>query len=88
MPMNSGLGALGAGLRRADGRQIDAARGAVDQRNAIEEEGGGERSQKEVFERRFVGALIVAQISGQHVARDGRDFEADEDDDQLDWPSP
>ena len=64
-------------------QQVDAAGSAVDQRHAVEKEGGGEAAQQEILERGFVAALIVAQIAGQDVARNGRNLQADEDHDQV-----
>ena len=63
-------------------RLVDAG-DAVDPGDAVEQERGGERAQQEVLERRFVGALVVAQVAGQHVAGDRGDLQADEDHDQL-----
>src|ERR1035437_2744441 len=67
----------------ANQQQVDAAGGAVDQRHAVQEEGGGEAAEQEILERRLVRALIVAQIAGQDIARDGGDLEANEDHDQV-----
>ena len=64
-------------------QQVHAAGGAVDQRDTVQEEAGGEAAEQEILERRFVAALIVAQIAGQDVARDGRDLQTDEDHDQI-----
>ena len=38
---------------------------------------------RKYFERRFVVALVVAQIAGQNVSGDGADLQPDEDHDQL-----
>ena len=63
--------------------QIRRAGDAVDPGDAVEQKRGGERSQQEVLQRRFIGALVVAQVAGQDVAGDGGDLQADEDHDQL-----
>src|ERR1039458_9612634 len=67
----------------ANQQQVDAAGDAVDDGHAVQEEGGGEAAEQEIFECGFVAALIVAQIAGQDVTRDGGDLQADEDHDQV-----
>src|ERR1019366_6503459 len=62
----------------ANQQQVDAAGDAVDDGHAVQEEGRGEAAEQEIFERTLVAALIVAQIAGQNVARDGGDLQADE----------
>ena len=67
-------GAVGVGHQR----EIRGAGDAVDQGDAVEEEGGGERAEQEVLHGRFAGLEGVAAISGQDVAGDRAHFEADE----------
>src|ERR1700740_2603391 len=50
----------------------------VDQGDAVEEKGGGERAEEEVFHGGFAGFEGVTAISGQDVAGGGAHFEADE----------
>ena len=69
--------------RAADNQQVHAARGAVNQRDAVKEKAGGETAQQEVFQRRLVAALVVAQVSGQDVARDRGDLQANKNHDQV-----
>src|ERR1019366_9266743 len=61
----------------ANQQQVDAAGDAVDNGHAVKEKGRSEAAEQEIFECGFVAALIVAQIAGQDVTRDGRDLQAD-----------
>ena len=56
---------------------------AVEQRHAVEEEGGGEGAGDEVLERRLLALRAVAVQAGQRVERDGHDLEGHEERDQL-----
>ena len=57
--------------------------GAKGEGDAVEEEGGGKGAQQEIFEPGF-GALPGALANGgQDVGGNGRNFEADEDQQQL-----
>src|SRR4029077_3549208 len=68
---------------RADVDQIGAAGGSVNPRDSVEQERGGERSEQEIFQSRFVVALVVAKVAGQNVSGDGGNLQSDEDHDQL-----
>ena len=73
-------------LRRDPLRDIDqtrAAGGTVDQRDAIQEEAGRNRSQNEVLHRRFSAARTAPIHAGQHVNREGHQFDAEEDEHQI-----
>ncbi len=61
-----------------DLRQVGAAGQAVEQRQTIGEDPGGERAQQQILQRRFVGALVAPQEADQHVGRDGHQLQADE----------
>src|SRR5580692_4263654 len=58
--------------------QVGAATDAVDERNAVEEEGRGEGAEQKIFYGGFGGLDGVATVASEDVAGDGRHFEADE----------
>ena len=68
---------------RGDDRNVGTARGAVGQRDSIEEEPRRERTQQEVFEP-GLGRLAIAPVErGERVHGDRHDLESQEDDDQV-----
>ena len=70
--------------RSSDGGKPRGACCAEGECDAVEKECGGERSEQEVLKRGF-GALAGALTeAGEDVGGDGRDLEADEDEQQLD----
>lgn len=71
------------GQEAGDGGQVGRAGGAVDEGDAVEEEGRGERPQHEVLEARLLGLGAVALHGGQDVGGDGEDLEAEEDHDEV-----
>ena len=76
---------VGGGAERGrDVKDVGGAGGAVEQGNAVEEEAGGEGAEEEILHRAFGALGGVAAEAGQDVAGDGRDFQGDEDEHQLD----
>ena len=77
------VAALGdAGL--ADVAQPDAAGGAVDQRQAVEEEGRGEGAEQEVLDRRLLREQpAAAGQAADQVQRQAEHLERDEHDQQV-----
>jgi hypothetical protein len=68
----------------ADGGQLDAAGGPVDQRQAVEEEGGGEGAEQEVLDRRLLGQQpATAGQPGQQVQRQAQHLQRHEHDEQV-----
>ena len=63
--------------------QVRAAGQAVEQRKSVGEDAGRKCAKQEIFQRGFVGAAIAAQESDQHVSGDRHQFEADEDEDDV-----
>ena len=59
-------------------RELRGSRGAINQRDAVEEKSGGKRAQQKILHGRFVGARNVAAIAGQNVGGDGAGLEPDE----------
>ncbi len=87
---NHGHGERSKARRRALGKSggdlsdIRASRCSKGQGNAVEKEGSRERAQQKVLEA-SLGALAGALANGREdVGRDGRDFQADENQQQLD----
>ena len=71
-------------MARARSAASDGAAGdAVEERDAVEEEGGRERAGDEVLERRLLALRAVAVQPGQRVERDRHDLEGDEERDEL-----
>src|ERR1700682_163275 len=60
-----------AGINGAHAAKIGRAGGAVDERDAIKEEGSGEGTQKEILHRGFAGLERIAAITSQNVTGDG-----------------
>ncbi len=55
-------------------REVRASRQAVEQRESVGEDAGGERAEQQVFQRGFVGAAVAAQESYENVGGDGHQF--------------
>ena len=77
------------GKRGGDVGNIGGAGSAKDQGDAVEKEGGGEGTEQEVLEGRFRTLAVALAKAGQDVGGDGRNFQADEDQQQLNraWSS-
>ena len=73
---------------RNDLSQIGGAGRAEDQRDAVDDESGREGAQQEVLEPGFFRFQTWAGKGRQHVQRDGKQFERQEDDDQVWRPAP
>ncbi len=58
-------------------------RGAVEQRNAVEEKGRGKGAQEQIFQGRLVRAHLPTQETGQDVERYGQRLETQEDHDEI-----
>ena len=80
---NEGL-ILRGGRECGDLVDLRGSGGAEDERDAVEQECGGEGAEQEVFDGGFRAAAGVLAVAGEDVGGDGRDFESDEDDEQLD----
>jgi hypothetical protein len=65
-------------------RNARASGGAEDERDAVEEERRRERAEQEVFQRRFRAFRGFTAVPGHDVRGDRRDFQRDEDQQQLD----
>ena len=78
------------GLILRDGREVGdlvdlrGSGGAEDERDAVEQERGGEGAEEEVLDGGFRAAAGLLAVAGEDVGGDGGDFEGDEDDEQLD----
>ena len=68
----------GAGGEDAsDGCKIRGAGKAIDQRNAVDEQAGGERAEYEIFQPRLSRAQGVPRHCGADIERQGLQLEAD-----------
>ena len=67
--------------RETLGDQLDivCTRNPIKQRQAIREDSRRESAQQHVFQRGFVRTLVPSQEAHQHVRRDRHQFQADED---------
>ena len=63
---------------------LRGAGGAEDQGNAVEQKRGGKGAEEEVLDGGFRAAAGLLPVAGEDVRGDGRDFEGDEDHEQLD----
>ena len=75
---------LRGGSQVRDLVDLRGAGGAEDQRDAVEQECGGEGAEQEVLDGGFRAAAGLLAVAGEDVGGDGGDFESDEDDQQLD----
>ena len=57
---------------------------AEDERDAVEQECGGEGAEEEILDGGFRAAAGLLAVAGKDVGGDGRDFKRDEDDEQFD----
>ncbi len=62
-----------------DAGQVDAPAGAVEERDAVQQETGREGPEQEILERPLDGVDAVAREPGQDVQRDREDLQAEED---------
>ena len=62
----------------ADHVNVGGSGRAEHERNAVEKECGGERSQQKVLQRRFGARGVAPPEARQHVGRDRRDFQGNE----------
>ncbi len=67
----------------ADAQQVGASGQAVEQRQAVGKDAGGECAQQQILQRGFVGAAVATQESDQDVGRDRHQLQADEDQDDV-----
>ena len=67
----------------ADRLVIGAPGAAVNQRDPVKKNRGGKGAEQEIFQRRFVGARVVALEAGKNVGRDGKDFYAKKREDEV-----
>ena len=73
---------------RPDRRESSGARGAVEQRHAVEQDRARERADQEVLERGLVAAQLAAVEAREHVDRDAHQLEAEEHREQVDRGRP
>ena len=71
------------GQEGRDAGEVGRPRGAVDEGDAVEEEGRREGAEHEVLEPRLLGLGAVALHGGHDVGRDRQDLEAEEDHDEV-----
>ena len=69
--------------RTRDDVEPRAAGGAVDERDAVEQERARERAQQKVLDRGLARTRVAAQRPRQHVDRHRHDLEGEEDHDQV-----
>ena len=75
-------------MRRGGGRRRDAVDvgrpgGAVEQRDPVEEKGGGERAEQEIFHRRLAGLPAALEQPRQDVERERHQLDGEEDHDEV-----
>ena len=58
-------------------------RRAVEERDAVEQDGGGEQAREHIFEGTFRGLLAVPGETGQNVEAYGHEFQAEVDDQKV-----
>ncbi len=61
---------------------------AEDQRSPVDDKSGGERAEQEVFETCLLRFRLGAGKGCQHIKRDGKQFQRQEDHDQVSRPAP
>ena len=71
------------GIGGIHSQKIGGAGDAVDERDAVQKKGRGERAEKEILHRGFAGLQRVAAIAREDVAGDGAQLEADERGEQF-----
>jgi len=69
--------------RGGDGGNAGGAGCAIGKRNAVQEERCGERSEKEILDRRLDCRAFTFAKTGQNIGRDRRYLQSDEDHQQL-----
>ena len=69
--------------RRRDPVQVRRAGGAVDERDAVEQERRGERAEEEIFHRRLARGELPLEHARQDVERERHQLEGQEHDDQV-----
>ncbi len=65
------------GQRKSELAELHGAGKPVDQRNAVQQQAGGQRAENEIFEPGFRAAQLVAGEGGEHVDRQRLQFEAE-----------
>jgi hypothetical protein len=75
---------LRGGGKAGDLVHLGCAGCAEDQRDAVEQKGGGEGAEQKILDRRFGAARGVLAVTNQNIGRDGGYLQRDEDQQQLD----
>ena len=66
-----------------DAKQIRRASGAVQQRDAIQQEAGRKGAKEKILHRRFARLQDLMSHAGQDVLRQGHDLQAEENDQEI-----
>ncbi len=67
----------------ADQSHLGGAGHAIEKSNAIEQEAGGKRAQKEILQPRLIRPRLATEKARQHVKRDGENLQAEENGHQV-----
>ena len=67
-----------------DGGEVELSGHAIDPRDAVDEEAGGEGTEDEIFRSGLEAGFATAQVGDEDVEGDGDEFERDEDHHEVD----
>ena len=67
-----------------DGGEVELSGHAVDPRDAVDEEAGGERAEDEILRAGLKAGFAAAQVGDEDVESDRHEFERDKDHDEVD----